>query len=41
MKDMKVIPCEEVVYQHRIVVSDAKIKHRKEDKQPFVPKIKV
>ena len=38
---MKVISSEKVVSQHRIVVSDVKIKPGKEEKQPFIPKRKV
>ena len=38
---MKVISSEKVVSQHRIVVSDVKIKLGKEEKQPFIPKRKV
>ena len=41
VKDVKVIPSEEVVSQHHFVVSDVKIKPCKVEKQPFIPKRRV
>ena len=41
VKDLKVIPSEEVASQHPIVVSDVKIKPCKVEKQPFIPKRRV
>ena len=39
--DAKVIPSEEVLPQHRIVISDVKIKSCKVEKQSFIPKRRV
>ena len=41
VKDVKVIPSGEVASQHRIVVSDVKIKPCEVEKQPFIPKRRV
>ena len=41
VKDVKVIPSEEVVSQHHIVISNVKIKPCKVEKQPFIPKRRV
>ena len=41
VKDVKVIPGEEVASQHHIVVCDMKMKSCKEVRQPFIPKRKV
>ena len=39
--DAKVIPSEEVLPQHRIVISDVKIKSCKVEKQSFIPQRRV
>ena len=41
MKDVKVIPSEEVFIQHKLLVCDLSIKIKKEKKKPYVPKLKV
>ena len=41
VKDVKVIPSEEVVSQHHTEISNVKIKLCKVEKQPFIPKRRV
>ena len=41
LKDVKVIPSEEVFTQHKLVVCDLSIKVKKEKKKPYTPKLKV
>ena len=41
LKDIKVIPSEEVFIQHKLVVCDINIRFKKEVKKPYVPRLKV
>ena len=41
VKDVKVIPGEEVFTHHKLVVCDLAVKSRKEKKKPYIPKLKV
>ena len=41
MKDVKVIPGEEVITQHKLVVCDLNIKPEREVKTPYIPRLKV
>lgn len=40
LKDVKVIPSEEVFIQHKLVVCDLSITMKKEKKKPYIPKLK-
>ena len=41
VKDVKVIPGEEVFTQHKLVVCDLNIRIEREKKKPYIPKLKV
>ena len=41
LKDVKVIPSEEVFSQHKLVVCDLSIRIKKEKTKPYIPKLKV
>ena len=41
LKDVKVIPGEEIFTQHKLVVCDLNIRIEREKKKPHIPKLKV